>query len=105
MFENPEAEKEGIRRARFIGRCGFKKRGDETRERLRGCRVIARASVQRGGKTLVLAAAIVVMQPLVRPWRGRQPQRHHKARQHCADERETERFCMADDSKHSFDAS
>lgn len=98
MFENPETEKEGIRRACFADPQDFKKRGDETRERLRGSRVLARTRVQRGGETFVMPMLVaVVMHLLVRLRRSRQPQRHHETRERRADERGAEHSGMADD--------
>ena len=90
VFENPETKKERIRRARFGGRRGCKERRDETRERLRGSRVIARARVERGGETFMRRVSVVVMQLLVRLRRSRQPQRHQEARERRTDEREAE---------------
>ena len=100
MFENPETEEERIRRARFAGRHGCKKRGDETRERLRRSRVIARTGVQCGGETFVMRAAIVVMQPLVQLRRSGEHEREHEAREHRADQREAELSCMAGGLEH-----
>ena len=90
VFENPKAEKEGVRRARFIERRGLKGRGEETRQHLRGSRVIARSGVKRGSETFVMPVLVVVMHLRVRLGRSRQPQRHQKARERRADEREAE---------------